>query len=272
MTTWAGSNNSRKYAVSIIDCFSKYAWLLPITQKKAEKVLEVLGPFLKEHTLKVLQSDNGGKFTNARMKELLDNLYIKHITSLPYKPSSNWQVERFNRTIKGMIMQYMAASNSRRYLDVLPKIVENYNNTYHTTIKSTPAAVWAGEHIGRARKNIKANIDKMLATKVKTKGVSTQVPKTGDYMWVSLVQLVGSERELDLKGFQKHTGRNYSDDIYKVETIEPRKVSRNEFVISEAFVWVQGKRGPGHYDRGSGQLLPAIFYATNLLLVPKPQV
>jgi len=65
MTTWAGSNNSKRYAVSIIDCFSKYAWLLPITQKKAEKVLEVLGPFLKEHTPKVLQSDNGGEFTNA---------------------------------------------------------------------------------------------------------------------------------------------------------------------------------------------------------------
>jgi len=112
----------------------------------------------------------------------------------------------------------------------------------------------------------------MLATKVKTKGVSTQVPKTGDYVRVSLVCLVGSERELDLKGFQKHTGRNYSNDIYKVETIEPRKVSRNEFMISEAFVWVQGKRGPGHYKQGSGQLLPAIFYATDLLVVPKPQV
>jgi len=112
----------------------------------------------------------------------------------------------------------------------------------------------------------------MLATKVKTKGVSTQVPKTGNYVQVSLVHLVGSERELDLKGFRKHTGRNYSDDIYKVETIKPRKVSHNEFVISEAFVWVQGKCGPGHYDQGSGQLLPAIFYATNLLVVPKLQV
>jgi len=112
----------------------------------------------------------------------------------------------------------------------------------------------------------------MLATKVKTKGVSTQVPKTGDYVRVSLVHLVGSERELDLKGFQKHTGQNYSDDIYKVEIIKPRKVLHNKFVISKAFVWVQGKRGPGHYERGSGQLLPAIFYATNLLVVPKPQV
>jgi len=88
MSEWAGSNNSRRYAVSIIDCFSKYAWLLPITQKKTEKVLEVLGLFLKEHTPKVLQSDNGGKFTNACMKELLDDLHIKHITSLPYKPAA----------------------------------------------------------------------------------------------------------------------------------------------------------------------------------------
>jgi len=112
----------------------------------------------------------------------------------------------------------------------------------------------------------------MLATKVKTKGVSTWVPKTGDYVRVSLVCLVGSERELDLKGFCKHTGHNYSDDIYKVETIEPRKVSSNEFVISEAFVWVQGKHGLGDYEQGSGQLPPAIFYATDLLVVPKPQV
>jgi len=104
MSKWVGSNNRRRYAVSIIDCFSKYAWLLPITQKKTEKVLEVLGPFLKEHTPKVLPSDNGGKFTNACMKELLDNLHIKHITSLPFRPSSNAQVEHFNRTIKGMMM------------------------------------------------------------------------------------------------------------------------------------------------------------------------
>jgi len=153
MNKWARSKNRRNYVVSIIDCFSKYAWLLPITQKKTEKVLEVLGPLLKENTPKVLQSDNSGEFTNAHMKELLDNLHIKHIASLPYKPSSNRHVEQFNRTIKGMIMQYMAASNSLRYLDVLPKIVENYNNTYHTTIKSTLAAVWTRNHIGHARKN-----------------------------------------------------------------------------------------------------------------------
>jgi len=101
----------------------------------------VLRPFLKECTPKVLQSNNGGEFTNAKLKELLDDHHIKHITSLGYNPSSNGQVECFNRTIKGMIMQYMAAYNLHRYFDVLPKIVNNHNNTYHTTIKSNLAAV-----------------------------------------------------------------------------------------------------------------------------------
>jgi len=94
MSKWGRSNNSRRYAVSITDCFSKYAWLLPITQKKMEKVLEVLGPFLKEHTPMVLQSDYDGEFTKVQQQW------------------ASW-----------------------------PKIVDNYNNTYHTTIKSTPAAV-----------------------------------------------------------------------------------------------------------------------------------
>jgi len=57
-----------------------------------------------------------------------------------------------------------------------------------------------------------------------------------------------------------------------ISTRYPRKVSCNEFVISEAFVWAPGKRGPGHYEGGSEQLLPTIFYATDLLVVPKPQV
>jgi len=109
------------------------------------------------------------------MKELFEGLNVKHITSLPYKPSSNGQVEHFNRTLKGMIVQYMAANNSHRYLGIPPKIVENYNNTSHTTIKSTLAAVWARDHVSHTRKNIRANVDK-----VKTKGVSTWVPKTGD--------------------------------------------------------------------------------------------
>lgn len=44
-------------------------------------------------------------------------------------------------------------------------------------------------------------MDKMLATQVKTKGISTWVAKTSNYVRVSLVCLAGSEWKLDLQGF-----------------------------------------------------------------------
>jgi len=35
MSEWARSNNHRRYKVSIIDCFSKHAWLLPRRWRKS---------------------------------------------------------------------------------------------------------------------------------------------------------------------------------------------------------------------------------------------
>ena len=47
-------------------------------------------------------------------------------------------VERFNRTLKTMMWKHFTANNTNKYLDVLPSILEKYNNTFHRTIKMTP--------------------------------------------------------------------------------------------------------------------------------------
>jgi len=100
MGEWAGHNHHRAYALTIIDCFSKYAWARPMTKKTAEKMLEVLEPILRQYLPKILQTDNGGKFTSAAALELYKELGIKHLSSFPYKPSTNGVIERFNQTIK----------------------------------------------------------------------------------------------------------------------------------------------------------------------------
>ena len=46
-------------------------------------------------------------------------------------------VERWNRTIKGMIWKYFTANNTT-YINVLPEIIDKSNRTYHRTIKCTP--------------------------------------------------------------------------------------------------------------------------------------
>ena len=46
--------------------------------------------------------------------------------------------ERFNRTIKEEMFKYFSASNTRKYIDVLELLVDQYNNTIHSSIKMTP--------------------------------------------------------------------------------------------------------------------------------------
>ena len=48
-------------------------------------------------------------------------------------------VERWNRTIKRIMWKYFTANNTTKYIDVLPSLIEKYNNTYHRSIKCTPS-------------------------------------------------------------------------------------------------------------------------------------
>ena len=49
--------------------------------------------------------------------------------------------EQFIRTLKGKIYKYMTSISKNVYIDKLDDIVDEYNNTYHTTIKMKPADV-----------------------------------------------------------------------------------------------------------------------------------
>ena len=46
-------------------------------------------------------------------------------------------VDRFIRTLRGMINKYMAMHNTTKYINVIDDLVENYNTSYHSGIKMT---------------------------------------------------------------------------------------------------------------------------------------
>ena len=46
-------------------------------------------------------------------------------------------IERFNRTIKEKMFYNFSANNIRKYIDVRDLLVEQYNNTIHSSIKMT---------------------------------------------------------------------------------------------------------------------------------------
>ena len=47
-------------------------------------------------------------------------------------------IERFNRTIKEKLFKHFSANNTRKFVDVLYLLVDQYNNTIHSLIKITP--------------------------------------------------------------------------------------------------------------------------------------
>ena len=44
-------------------------------------------------------------------------------------------IERFNRTIKEKMFKYFSANNTRKYVDILDLLVNQYNNSIHSSIK-----------------------------------------------------------------------------------------------------------------------------------------
>ena len=65
------------------------------------------------------------------------NIYAQHVN----KALTNTSLGTLNRvcTIRDIINKYMTLHDPNTYIDVIPKLISNYNHTYHSGIRGTPA-------------------------------------------------------------------------------------------------------------------------------------
>ena len=59
--------------------------------------------------------------------------------------------ERFIRTLKNKIYKYMTSVSKHVYIDKLDDIINEYNNTYHSTIKMKLVAVKTNTYIDSSK-------------------------------------------------------------------------------------------------------------------------
>ena len=142
----------------ITDHFSKFAKAIPLQRHTAAIVAEELttkwfdeyGEPMQIHT------DQGAEFESQLMKELMSLLGVEKCRTVAFKPSSDGQVERYNKTIVDCI------SMMRRETDhwdlVVGKCVSAYNSTIHAATGFTPNKLWLGREIYH-------NADLMMPTK-----------------------------------------------------------------------------------------------------------
>ena len=127
-------NKGNRFLLCVIDIFSKYAWVVPLKDKKGINIVKAFQNILKQSNRKPnkIWVDKGSEFYNAYFKKWLrDNDIVMYST---HNEGKSVVAERFIRTLKSKIYKYITSISKNVYIDKLDNIVDEYNNTYHTTI------------------------------------------------------------------------------------------------------------------------------------------
>ena len=104
---------------------------------KGETVTEAFKTIFKEgRKPQYLWTDKGKEYYNKNMRELLEKNGITLYSTENEEKSS--VCERWTRTIKTKVWKQFTVQGNTQYLDILPKILEQYNNTKNSSIKMTP--------------------------------------------------------------------------------------------------------------------------------------
>lgn len=136
-------NDDYKYVLVVIDVFSKVAFSACLKTKKSTDMIQAFESLLpKIGHFQKLQTDMGREFFNEPFQAWLKqhNIELFHTHNFDTKATI---AERFIRTLKEKLWRYFTYTNTRRYLEVLPSLVNAYNNTYHRSIKRAPNTVTA---------------------------------------------------------------------------------------------------------------------------------
>jgi hypothetical protein len=94
---------------------------------KGIKSLELLN-------VNILTTDNGSEFMNRHAQAYFKRKSITHYNNEPGDHGTMGKIERFNRTLKSRLMKITQPLT----IKLLGDVIDNYNNTRHTSIKMTP--------------------------------------------------------------------------------------------------------------------------------------
>ena len=147
MQSLSRKNKGIRYLLCAIDLYSKYAFVISLENKKGISVTNGFNKLIKQSNRKPnkIWVDQGGEFYNNVLKKWLpDNNIIKYST---YNEGKSVVAERFIRILKSKLYKHMTAIGKNVYYDVLDDVVNEYNNTKHSTIKMKPIDIGSNKRV-----------------------------------------------------------------------------------------------------------------------------
>lgn len=190
-----------KYILCCIDVYSRFASARAMTKRDMPTIMKNVKDIFQEMgNPKNINADN--EFNKTEFNKYCSDNKINTYFSQPDEINKNAIVERFNRTLAGLIQKWRIATGKYNWYSVLGKLINNYNNTYHRTIKGKPIDLFTGKAF---TSQIPNNIKKKL--------------KVGDIVRV----------RIDKKIFDKGDIITYSKETYVIHAI-----NKNKFQLQNA--------------------------------------
>ena len=141
MQSLSRKNKGIKYLLYAIDLYSKYAFVIPLKDKKGISIVNAFNKIIKQSNRKPnkIWVDQGGEFYNNVFEKWLSDNDINMYST--YNEGKSVVAERFIRTLKNKLYKHMTATGKNVYYNALDDVVNKYNNTKHSTIKMRPIDV-----------------------------------------------------------------------------------------------------------------------------------
>ena len=172
-TTLKGS----KYILVITDLFTKWTEAFPLITTDSNALATVLIHEIvcRFGVPEAIHSDQGSNFVRKVIQALCSELGIKRSQTTAYHPEGNGQVERFNRTLEGMLSKVIS-DHQRDWDDHLQKVLFAYRTAIHESTGFTPFTVMYG-------RSPSLPIDAILgSSKTETRQLPEYVQKTQTFL------------------------------------------------------------------------------------------
>ena len=204
MPQYKGFNKGNKWVLIIVDVFTRRLFGEPLKHKSEEEMTKIFTKLFKIANPDQLDTDNGKEFLNKGVKALITKYKIEHNVNQPGDHQAQGLVERANQTVKNKLYKHMTFNESKNWVDELPKVIEELNNTVHKSTGMKPNDV-----------DFK-NYQKVLKyTEKENKVIIKSNVKVGDEVRYLL------NRDIYNRGYTP----NYSKEVYKVKGINGMNVS-----------------------------------------------
>jgi hypothetical protein len=194
-------NKNYKFILVIIDCFSKFVWTIALKDKSASSIANAFNNLLKNETKrrpKNLQTDNGKEFYNKQFEKIMKTYNINHYSTYTILKASI--VERVIRTLKLFLSKEFTRNGNTKWISILNKITEMYNNRKHRTIQMKPIDVKGKITEKRLLESVYSN--------VKIAGIAKY--KVGDIVRISKQKAL----------FEKGYTRNWSTELFTIKKVK----------------------------------------------------